>query len=388
MTVEWYDLAQRLHAAHTGQPVPRLLHSPATQITQPLAVRARQQGRSVLVTVASPDTPAVTARDGDALTVLGDLGASVTADTWQTLVTDDPATLPALLHLARRADPDSPAGPVAAHIAWWADRADFPGSSAVVQVLTGCRARWVTGTAPEAERHPATWRTWLRVADDGCRGLLTLLDRLTDAPPLALLDTLAEDDAWSWGRTQSEHTDGWDWRRPDTTSRAAVGLRARCDAADLYAAALLTDPIWRRRAVHTGHAVVGGASQPAGSRNRLTVLCERMDARLRTGNAVTGWTGAPGDSPAGRFHGTVTATGVQSGRLVLTVTGVTSHRPADHATVTLIPTAPSTGTMRAGRQRYARLYGARRSWLTTGRTPTPTRRDVPLEVLIAGAEDD
>lgn len=387
MTAEWYDLAQRLRAARTGQPVPRLLRSPVPGIARPLAVRARQQGRSVLVTAASPGSAPVTARDEDALTALGDLGVHVTADTWQTLVTDDPGTLPALVHLARRADPDSPAGQVAAHVAWWADRADFPGSSAVVQVLSGCRARWVTGSVPEAERQPATWRTWLRVADDGCGGLLTLLDRLTDAPPLDLLDTLAEDDAWSWGRAQSEHTDGWDWRRPDTTSRAAVGLRARCDAADLYAAALLTDPVYRRRAVHTGHAVTGCASQPADKR-RLTVLCERMDARLRTGNAVTGWTGAPGDSPADRFHGTVSATGVQAGHLVLTLTGVSSHRPAEHAPVTLIPTAPSTGTMRAGRQRYARLYGARRSWLTTGRTPTPTRRDVPLEVLIAGAEDD
>lgn len=388
MSVEFYDLAQRLHAARTGQPVPRLLHSPVPSIARPLAVRARQQGPSVLVTAACPGSPPVTARDHDALTALGDLGVRVTADTWQTLLTDDPATLPALLHLARRADPDSPAGQVAAHIAWWANRTDFPGSSAVVQLLPGCRARWVTGTVPQAEQQPVTWRTWLQVADDGCAGLLNLLDRLTDAPPLALLDTVAEDDAWSWGRAQSEHTDGWDWRRPDTTGRAAVGLRARCDAADLYAAALLSDPIYRRRAVHTGHAVLGQACQPSTGRNRLSVLCERMDARLRTGNTVTGWTGAPGDSTTDRFHGTVSTTGMHDGRLLLTLTGVTSHRPVEHATVTLIPAAPSTGTMRAGRQRYARLYGARRSWLTTGRTPTPTRRDVPLEVLIAGAEDD
>jgi len=43
--------------------------------------------------------------------------------------------------------------------------------------------------------------------------------------------------------------------------------------------------------------------------------------------------------------------------------------------------------MRHGRSRYRRLYAARRSWLTTGRTPTPSRRPVPLEVLIAGADE-
>ena len=28
------------------------------------------------------------------------------------------------------------------------------------------------------------------------------------------------------------------------------------------------------------------------------------------------------------------------------------------------------------------------AWLTTGRTPTATRRPVPLDVLVAGAEPD
>lgn len=101
--------------------------------------------------------------------MLGDLGVRVTADTWQTLVTDDPGTLPALLQLARRADPDSPAGQVAAHIAWWTDQGDSPGSGAVVQVLTDCRTRWITVTAPQAEQQPGTWRAWLRVTDDGLR---------------------------------------------------------------------------------------------------------------------------------------------------------------------------------------------------------------------------
>lgn len=54
----------------------------------------------------------------------------------------------------------------------------------------------------------------------------------------------------------------------------------------------------------------------------------------------------------------------------------------------LHPAPPNPFSQRNGRARYRRLYGARRSWLTTGRTPVPSRRDVPLEVLVAGAEDD
>lgn len=387
MTAEWFDLGQRLHAARTGRPVPRILHSPVPPITRPVAVRARVQGGGLVVTAAGPGSPAGTAYDADALVLLGDLGVQVTGERWQSLVTDDPGTLPALLALARRTDPDSPAGEVAAHIAWWADRADFPGSSAVVRLLDGCRTRWTTGCVPDAETHPVTWRTWLDVPDDGCSGLLTILDRLTDGPPLPLLDSITEDDEWSWGKAQGEHTDGWDWRRPDTTSRAATGLRARCDAADLYAAALLADPLYRRRAVHTGHVVTGRAEHPTTGRNRVTVVCERMDARLRTGNAVTGWQGAPADTPPDRFHGCVAETGVQAGRLVLNLTGVSTHLPEHGAPVTLTATAPNPFTMRAGRRRYSRLYGARRSWLTTGRTPLTTRRDVPLDVLVAGAEN-
>ncbi len=320
--------------------------------------------------------------------MLGDLGATITAQRWCTLVTDDPATLPALTALARRCYPNSAEADTAAHIAWWTERADFPGSGAAVQLLTACRARWITGATPDAERHPATWRTWLRITDDGCAGLLTMLDRLTDHPPLPLLDTLTADDEWSWGRAQAEHADGRNWRTPDTAGRAAIGLRARCDAADLYAAALLADPLYRQRAVHTGHDVTGDVAAHTDSRNRITVLCQRMDARLRTGNAVTGWIGPPELTERLTFSGTVHATGVTGGRLALTLNGVNAHRPAPGQPVTLMPTPPSPGTMRAGRHNYLRLYANRRSWLTTTRTPVPQRRDVPLDVLVAGADTD
>ena len=109
------------------------------------------------------------------------------------------------------------------------------------------------------------------------------------ATPLPCLDVLAEDDVWSYGPAQSEHSDGLDWRRPDSTSRAALGLRSRCDAADLYAAALLTDPIYRRRAVHTGHVVTGTAKPLGDKLKRVEVTCTRLDSRLRPGNALTGW---------------------------------------------------------------------------------------------------
>jgi hypothetical protein len=386
VTAEWYDLGQRLHAARTGAVVNRLLHSPVPAVPAPVAVAAHTDRYGITVTAATPGQPATTTHGADALALLGALGVSIVAEHPRTLVTDDPATLPSLLALARAAALDGPHTDTAAHIAWWADRADFPGGMAVIPLLDACRRRWITGATPDAEHHPGTWRAWLKVDDASCAAALTVLDRLTDQPPLPLLDALTEDDTYAWGRTQSEHADGWDWRRPDTIGRAATGLRARCDAADVYAAALLGDPLYRQRAVHTGHVVTGHVLPAENTHRHLRVSCDRMDARLRVGNAVTGWTGSPQDS-ADPFDGTVGTTEVLTGRLTLTLTGCSGTLPAPGHPVTLHPAPPSTYMLRSGRGRYRRLFATRHSWLTTGRTPTPTRREVPLEVLIAGADD-
>ncbi len=386
MTAEWYDLGQRLYAARTGHAVARLLHSPVPAIPAPIAVRATTDRHNVTVTVAAPGHPAATACNTEALALLNTVGVSIAAEHPRTLVTDDPATLPTLLGLARTVTPDGGYADTAAHIAWWSDRADFPGGMAVIPLLDACRRRWITGSTPDAEHHPATWRTWLGVDDTSCTAALTLLDKITELPPLPLLDTLTEDDTYSWGRAQSEHADGWDWRRPDTIGRAATGLRARCDAADVYAAALLGDPLYRQRAVHTGHVVTGHVLPTTSTHRQIRVSCDRMDARLRVGNAVTGWTGAPQDR-AEPFDATVHTTEVLTGRLTLTLTGCSGTVPAAGHPITLHPAPPSPYLLQSRRRRYRRLFATRHSWLTTGRTPTPTRREVPLEVLIAGADD-
>jgi len=386
VTVEWFDLGQRLYAARTGQPVARLTHAPVVVVPHPVAVRARRDGDTVTVAATAPGITPASASGMAALDLLGTLGVTLTADSGATLVTDDPATLPLLHRLARTAPPDSDQDTVAAHIAWWRDRADFPGGRAVVDTLDACRARWMLGTAPDAERAPVTWRRWLGLTDDSVTGLLDLHDLLSDGEPLQWLDTLVADDEYAYGTAQSEHSDGFDWRRPDTTSRAAFGLRSRCDAADLLTAALLTDPLYRRRAVHSGHVVTGTAHPLRDKLRRVEVTSARLDARLRPGNDVTGWVGTPGTSGA-PFSATVAAATVRAGHLVLTVSGTTGvGAPDDGATVTLIPAPPSTGMQGRGRRNYRALYAARRSWLTTGRTPTATRRPVPLDVLVAGAE--
>lgn len=54
MTVEWFDLGQRLHAAHHRHLVPRLTRTLLPPITHPVAVRARMVGTQVQVSTATP----------------------------------------------------------------------------------------------------------------------------------------------------------------------------------------------------------------------------------------------------------------------------------------------------------------------------------------------
>lgn len=385
MTAEWFDLGQRLRAAHLAAPVDRLTHAAVPPITHPIAVRATRTRRGVTLTAATRDLPASTATDDDALALLGSCGAQIGWESPATLITDGAATLPALRTLAHRSATDGPHADTAAHLGWWADRADYPGGIAVVDLLAACRRRWITGSTPDAETEPATWRDALGITDSGPAGMLDLLGLLTRGPALPLLDALAEDDLFAYSRAQEDHTGGRDWRWPDNLGRAAVGLRGRCDAADLYATALLGDPLHRRRAVHTGHVVTGQAHPGAPGRRELLLTCDRMDARLRVGNSLTGWAGHPEDSRP-HFAATVAAARVVDGALTLTLSGCSGDTPTAGDPVTVHPAPPSLWTLRKARSRYRRLYAHRTSWLTTGRTPTATRRDVPLDVLVAGAE--
>ena len=297
MSVEWFDLAQRLYAAETGRPVARLAHTTFTPSASALAVRATVRGGSVSVSAAAVGGGEETACDEAGLALLARLGGTLAADAPAMLLTDDGGTIPALVGLARahahHSDPNISGS--AAMVGWWADRADHPGTSAVVNLPAASSARYVLGVVPEAQRSARVWRTWLQITGESVAGMHEWARAIGSGPLLPLLAAIGEDDAYSFSRAQSALVDGHDWSRPDNTASAAMGLRSRCDAADVMSSALLDDPMWRERALHTGHVAVGVASMtppPKGSRRRngsLSVTCERLDSRLRVGSAVTGW---------------------------------------------------------------------------------------------------
>lgn len=390
MSSEWFDLGQRFKAAVTQRCVPRLLHAPLVAVQRPVAVSASVRSHRVRVRAASADGEGE-GWQADGLRLLGVLGVSLDRLSPATLVVEDPGTLPVLAQLARRVGAGDELEPVAAHVSWWATRADFPDGSGVVDVLAGCRARWVTGQAPAAEFSPLTWARWLGVPST-LTGLLEMHRRVCEAPTLPWLDLLASDSDYSHAQAAKSLADGFDWRRRDTVSRAAVGLRSRCDAADLYAAALLTDPLWRLRAIHTGDVLVGQVVADVSVKDALVeVTSPRLDGRLRVGSEVRGWAGSAAEpvKAGGGWCATVRQAQVVAGQLVLSLRASPGQRTALWAgeQVTLMPAPPSPFRQRSGQAKYRALQYRSSSWLTSGRPAVASRRTVPLDVLLAGAEE-
>ncbi|SIJ22602.1 Uncharacterised protein [Mycobacteroides abscessus subsp. abscessus] len=398
MSAGLFDLALRVAARDLGGPVPRLVHNPAPRRDTRVAVSAHRVGRTVRVQAVGLDGRLESGGGSAGLSAIARAAGCATGDlgTGPTALVDSAATLRALASLAQaHADPSRCAGLDVASgsslVGWWVERAAHPGTSAVTDVLAVSRQRFMLGVVP-GQDSPVLWRRVFHVPK-GLAGLHTWHGAVTAGPELSGLGQVQEDDDWYLAAHQNALAAQRSWDRPETLHIAAARLATRCDAADLYAAALLNDPLWRARLVHTGHvchgeAIIGAAT----TSGRVVVRCPRLDTRLRAGSEVTGWPGDPMNAvpdARGRFTGEVIATSVINGALTVTIGGLrrTGYLPAAGEVLTVIPAPPSVSTIRSRRSAIARLYKRRFSWLSQGVTPAPVRRGVPLAVLIAAAED-
>src|SRR5207253_9452298 len=100
---------------------------------------------------ATDGTQVTTATGLGALLALAELGVSVGPE-HRTLVIADRDILARLVELARATDPASSSATSAAVVGWWSQRADHPGTGAVLNVTVACSARWVLGVPPDGER--------------------------------------------------------------------------------------------------------------------------------------------------------------------------------------------------------------------------------------------
>ena len=392
MSVALFDLGQRLRAAAESRPVARSTFAPVLPPVDPVAVTITGSGNSVLLR-ASDGARQLTASGPDALSALYELGVTVRSD-WRTLVVSDRDALAHLLELAYAADPAGEYAETAAVVGWWAQRADHPGTGAVLDVVATCSARWVLGEPPAHESEIAVWRRWLGLADPGPRGLLELAAAASACTTLPGLVALAEDDRVAWDAfvaRMSDQTSRWDWRRRDNRREAALGLASRCDAAELYESLRLGDPLMATRESFGG-TVCSGIVTALPSRSVIEIALDQLACRLREQTAVEGFAGYPRDLPPALtasplVRGQVAATRVTAQqRLVVTIGDAVLRGVYIKQRITLRPRSIDPRQQRSGRQELHRRYAARRSWLSGGAAPTPRRRDVPLDVVIAAAE--
>jgi hypothetical protein len=391
VSVALFDLGQRLRSATLGCPVARAAFAPVLPPVDPVAVVVTGSGDHIVV--QATDGPRLEIASGPmALTALTDLDVTPGADP-RTLVVANRDALARLLELAYATDPTSAHTGAAAVVSWWAQRADHPGTGAVLDLVTACSDRWTLGVPPAHEREIAVWRHWLGVADRGPRGLLDLARRVSTEPTLPGLTALVEDDRASWDILNARLADprsNWDWRRRDSRREAALGLASRCDATELYSSLRLGDPLVATRESFAGSVVCGVVSTVAARVVELTA--DQLACRLREQAAVEGFPGRPMDLPPALTSGPVLRGNVAAirvdgtGRLVITIDS-SSVRPTNVGQrLTLRPRSVDPRQQRSGRQELHRRYAARRSWLSGGAAPAPRRREVPLDVVVAAAE--
>jgi hypothetical protein len=371
--------------------VARALFAPVLPPVDPIAVMVTGSGDHILV--QATDGPRLETASGPmALSALTDLDVTPGADP-RTLVVADRDALARLLELAYATDPTSANTGVAAVVNWWAQRADHPGTGAVLDLVTACSARWTLGVPPDHEREIAVWRQWLGAGDRGPRGLLDLARRVAREPTLPGLTALAEEDRASWDLFSARLADAkssWNWRRRDSRREAALGLASRCDATELYSSLRLGDPLVATRESFAGSVVCGVVS--AVSARVVEVTADQLACRLREQAAIEGYPGRPMDlppalTPSPVVRGNVAATRVDgTGRLVITIDSSTVRPTNVGQRLTLRPRSVDPRQQRGGRQELHRRYAARRSWLSGGAAPTPRRREVPLDVVVAAAE--
>ena len=392
MTVEFYDLARRLYAAKTGQPVLQVAAALFTISPEAIVVDAHQDAAGkVKATVYRPGGKPTTAGGVAALRALAAAGAVMDPKGAPVqLVTPDGTTLAALGQIARSASrhDDDTVRAASAVVGWWIDRAGYPGTNAVVNLLAQSRQRFITGTLPSRERTAAYWRDEVFAVGDSVAGLAVWAARISGGEELAMVAPIREDDAYSYRAAAERFAKGWDWTHPEPAPVAAMGLRVRCDTADLWDASLRSDRLWRHRAVHTGH--VTGGEVIFANRAIFTIACPRLDSRLRVGSDVVGWgNGVDSYDKSALFYGDVQNAEAHHGLLHLTISRVPyAQRPNPGQWVTLMPAPPNERTVRMGRSRYRRLLFKGDSWIAAGKTPGVRRRDVPLDVLCAAAETE
>jgi hypothetical protein len=383
MSLVQFTLGARLRAADTGKPVAVAVYAPAIPMLGGIAVTVDSDGEHVYVT-ATDGNATHAGTDLAGLDALASLGATLT-NPRRPLIVATGRDLAILAALAR-AYPTADASPV---VGWWDERADFPGTDAVHIAVDAARRRWVLGTHPDRELEPATWAQWLGIEGTGPQLLLDLARRTADGHTLpGLLDASVLDTA-SWTRYTKRIGAGRPWWAKDSRQDAALGLIARSHAVEWYESIRLDDPLVALAASHDGAIVPGTVIDRTDS--AAVIEADRPLSRLRVDSKVSAWMGEP--IHAGRpeaLSGTIASAHIDAAaRLTVTVEGIAKRakhgQPGDR--VTLRPRRVDPHMQANARSLAVTGYRRGSNWIAGRGKPVARRGDVPLDVIVAAADD-
>jgi len=383
MSLAQFTLGARLRAQDSAQPVAIALYAPAVPPLSGLAVTVDSDGEHVYLT-ATDGSATLTGTDRAGLDALAALGATMIQPR-RPLIVGTGRDLAILTALAR-AHPHADASPV---IGWWDERADFPGSDAVHIATDAARRRWALGVHPDLELDPATWAAWLGLDTTGPHLLLDLARRTASGHTLpGLLNASALDNA-SWERYAKRIGAGRPWWAKDSRQDAALGLIARSHAAEWFDSIRLDDPLVALAASHDGTIIPGTVLTR--TEGTAVIAADRPLSRLRVGTKVTGWMGeAIHASRSETLGGTITRTHIDAdAHLTLTVEGIPTRckdgQPGERVTIRPRRVDPH---MQANARTLAALgYRRGNNWIAGRGKPVARRGTVPLDVIVAAADD-
>jgi hypothetical protein len=194
------------------------------------------------------------------------------------------------------------------------------------------------------------------------------------------------DDSRSWENWLRRVAKGWDWRRPDGLRSASIGLAHRENATEFHERVLLADSAWAQRSRFTGRIV-----------DAVVVNNDRWHkVQVRAVIPVSRWrdgTTARCVTPRGECFVTVTDTTVDDdGGLVLSLSiprGNAQKMMGHNDPGTPVRIEPQMVSRHQQTNRVKNLSHrlAGNTWLTDKKIdPDRTRREVPLDVIVAGTD--
>lgn len=379
-TVKALDVLRRLHASHQGKVAPTAALAPVPRPIAPTTVvAAGQEGYLVL-----PHGQGASQSVASAAQVLSWFQQhNPLPSAHRSLIVDSPSTLAELIRAAQHSSAPRAS---ALQMDWWGQRADFPGTGATYIATRVARSRWVSGQAPAQEKGIDPWLTWLSIdPTDPAVACRTLVHIASDGPSLPGLHECSRADSLSWTDLR-RFTSRRSLR--DSRREAALGLTARNQAAEYYASIRLSDPLVAQEALREGTLVE--ATITAVDRRSITLRSTSPISRFRLEDRVHAWAGNidQAGSP-NAFTGTLSHQSANTdGTLNLSVDdAVAPGSLSVTMAVTLRPNPADPYTHSRLRSRFGSRLRDPRNWVARGMTPPTTRRNVPLDVAVAAAED-